>query len=274
MRHVATTALLAVAAVLATRVAASEPVDDAFTYQGKLTDNHAPADGLYDFSFTLHDVASGAGALVLGPVQVEDVPVENGVFSVRIDFGAGAFSGDQRWLEIGVRDHDATGVFETLQGRQELTAAPYALHALSGTPGPQGPSGVIQIVDFHNAMAEQAAAGANAPWAFAASAIVTVVAAQRVTAQAMGTFGSSSKGWASFLYAICRQPAGGGAITPLSGGSGSGHEVATPEPISVTASAVVATSGEYRIGLCTRNVGTFGIGLDVGNAEGWAMVTH
>jgi hypothetical protein len=247
---------------------------DAFTYQGTLTDNDAPAQGLYDFSFTLHDVASGAGALVLGPVQVEDVPVEHGVFSVRIDFGAGVFSGDRRWLEIGVRDHDSTGAFETLQGRQELTAAPYALHALSGNPGPPGPSGVIQIVDFHNAMAEQTAGGANAPWAFAGSAIVTVEATQRVTAQAMGTFGSSSKGWASFGYAICRQPAGGGAITPLNGGSGSSHEVAIPEPISATASAIIATSGDYRVGLCTRNVGGFGIGLDIANAEGWVMVTR
>src|SRR5207244_3413240 len=44
-----------------------------------------------------------------------------------IDFGAAAFNGDARWLEIAVRSPAGGGTFTTLSPRQPLTGAPYAL---------------------------------------------------------------------------------------------------------------------------------------------------
>ena len=48
-----------------------------------------------------------------------------------MDFGSGVFTGDARYLEIGVRPGTSIGDYTTLFPRQALTPAPYAL-ALSG----------------------------------------------------------------------------------------------------------------------------------------------
>jgi hypothetical protein len=102
-------------------------VGTAFTYQGRLTDNGNPANGEYDFEFKLYDDAS---TQVGGPITVEDKTVADGLFTVELDFGGAAFHGEARYLEIGVRPGDSSGDFTPLSPRQELTAVPYALHAL------------------------------------------------------------------------------------------------------------------------------------------------
>ena len=56
-----------------------------------------------------------------------DVAVNDGVFTVRISFGSGAFGGGARWLQIGVRPGNSGGAYTALTPRQELTPAPYAL---------------------------------------------------------------------------------------------------------------------------------------------------
>ncbi len=108
--------------------AAAAPIGTGFTYQGELTDGGLPADGVYDLQFELYDIDSG-GAIIGSAVLVDNVTVDNGVFSVELDFGAGPFAGDQLWLEIGVRDGTSSGGFTGLLPRQKITAAPYALHA-------------------------------------------------------------------------------------------------------------------------------------------------
>src|SRR5262249_50376206 len=102
------------------------PLGSMFSYQGRLTDDGAPATGSYDLQFTLFGAQSG-GAALAGPLTVEDTPVTNGLFTVSLDFGATAFNGDARWLEIGVRPGASTGNFTTLSPRQPLLPAPYAL---------------------------------------------------------------------------------------------------------------------------------------------------
>ncbi len=74
----------------------------AFTYQGSLQASGAPANGPYDFECILYNAASG-GSQVGAAVTLEDVPVTNGIFTVSLDFGAVAFDGQARWLEVGVR---------------------------------------------------------------------------------------------------------------------------------------------------------------------------
>ncbi len=105
-------------------------VGTAFTYQGRLLDGGKPANGPFDFRFRLFDAASG-GSQVGTTVTLNDVQVTNGLFTVALDFGAGAFKGDARWLEIAVRPGNSTGAYTTLSPRQPLRPAPYAL-ALPG----------------------------------------------------------------------------------------------------------------------------------------------
>ena len=102
----------------------------AFTYQGRLTSSGAPVNGNCDFQFSLFDAAS-AGAQIGSTQPATNVSVMNGLFTVTIDFGGGAFNGDARWLEIGVRCPAGSGSYTTLSPRQALRAAPYAL-ALPG----------------------------------------------------------------------------------------------------------------------------------------------
>ncbi len=102
----------------------------AFSYQGRLTDQGAPANGEYDVAFTLFDSLQGGNQV--GP-RVTSAPtsVNDGLFSVTLDFGVGVFPGSHRWLEIEVRPHGQVGGFTTLSPRQQITASPYAITAAS-----------------------------------------------------------------------------------------------------------------------------------------------
>jgi len=117
--------------VCAISMITAAPVGTAFTYQGRLTDGGAPASGIYDLRFTIYD-AAGGGNSVGGPITNSPVGVTNGLFTTRLDFGAGVFTGDARWLEIGVRTN-GDGDFTTLSPRQPLTASPFALYASNAT---------------------------------------------------------------------------------------------------------------------------------------------
>jgi len=111
-------------------LSAQEEVGTAFTYQGRLTDGGSPANGEYDFRFELYDAASD-GAQVGSMVGKENTAVTDGLFTVELDFGSDIFTGEARYLEIGVRPGASGGLFTTLLPRQALTPAPYAL-ALPG----------------------------------------------------------------------------------------------------------------------------------------------
>jgi hypothetical protein len=101
-----------------------------FTYQGRLVLGGTPVDDTCDFRFIVYDAAVG-GSQVGGIVTQPGAPVSAGLFSVSLDFGAGVFTGDARWLEIAVRCPAGGGGYTSLSPRQALTAAPYAL-ALPG----------------------------------------------------------------------------------------------------------------------------------------------
>jgi hypothetical protein len=105
----------------------------AFTYQGRLTDTSGPMTGNCDFQFKLFNAASG-GTQIGGTQTLTGVAVSEGLFTVQLDFGAGAFNGYPRWLGISVRCPAGSGDYVTLGPRQELTPVPYALYAASA-PG-------------------------------------------------------------------------------------------------------------------------------------------
>ncbi|HWN93742.1 MAG TPA: tail fiber domain-containing protein [Methylomirabilota bacterium] len=100
----------------------------AFTYQGVLSQNGVAVSGSNDLTFTLYNAAS-AGATVGTSNVVSDLRMTNGLFTVTLDFGAGAFDGTARWLEIAARPGASTGAYTNLAPRQSVTPTPYAIYA-------------------------------------------------------------------------------------------------------------------------------------------------
>lgn len=104
------------------------PTGSTFTYQGNLKDDGVPYTGTCDFDFYLFDDAT-AGNQISSNVLLANVAVSSGTFTVQLDFGSDAFTGEARWLEVGVRCPAGGVGWITLEPRQPLTAAPYA-HSL------------------------------------------------------------------------------------------------------------------------------------------------
>ena len=105
-------------------------IPTAFTYQGKLTDGGAPANGTYDFEFRLFD-QENFGAQIGSEIVHEDVYVSSGVFTVLLDFGRSPFmSRTGNYLDISVRTGSATGSYTALSPRQPIRSSPYAVQTL------------------------------------------------------------------------------------------------------------------------------------------------
>ncbi len=105
-------------------VMAQTPVGAAFTYQGRLM----TVSGLCDMSFMLYDEESG-GTQIGATQTITDIVMSDGYFSAAPDFGAPAWNGDTRWLEV-----DATcppGGSSMEFPRQVVRAVPYAMYALN-----------------------------------------------------------------------------------------------------------------------------------------------
>jgi hypothetical protein len=100
------------------------PVGSAFTYQGELRNAGQVANGDYDFHFKLYTESSGGTQV--GATVNTSATVAGGRFSASLDFGADAFKGDRRYLEISVSP-SGMNTFETLTPRQETTGVPYAI---------------------------------------------------------------------------------------------------------------------------------------------------
>jgi len=120
--------ILVGAATLFIITTVSADVGTAFTYQGQLLDSGGVVDDTCDIQFSLHDVASGIGDLVITETKTA-VDVEEGLFTVELDFGTSAFGGDPRWLELAVRCPAGGGEYDTLFPRQPLSPTPYAMFA-------------------------------------------------------------------------------------------------------------------------------------------------
>jgi len=140
-------AALAIAAALMARTLTVSAQGTAFTYQGRLNNNGAPANGSFDFRFR---VASDALAnnIVGSPSLINSVTVSNGLFTAPVDFGAGIFNGSNFWLQVEVR-RSGGGGYTTLFPPQPLTPTPYAI-----TAGNVGSGGIVGIytnnVAFNN----------------------------------------------------------------------------------------------------------------------------
>lgn len=96
-----------------------------FTYQGRLNDGGIPANGSYDMQFKLFD-DSTAGNQIGTTLTVINVQAVAGIFSTSLDFGAAAFFGADRFLEISISPA-GQNTYASLSPRQRITGAPYSI---------------------------------------------------------------------------------------------------------------------------------------------------
>jgi len=139
------------------KVSEAASMGTAFTYQGRLIDANSTADGLYDFQFKLFDDPNViVGTQVGSTIDINELDVIDGYFTVELDFGSSVFDGNSAWLEIDVRPGDSNDPndFVTLSPRQEVTPTPYAIYAKTagyaetagGIPGSINGSGTANYI--------------------------------------------------------------------------------------------------------------------------------
>lgn len=178
-RHVYIGAIAAIGLVCAIPAMAQAPLGTAFTYQGQLKDAGQPVTDTADFQFILWDAETGGTQVASVPVY--GVSVQDGLFTTDVDFGPGAFDGEERWLEIQVAVPSG-GAFTPLAGRQPTAAAPYALYALES-----GDSYWMADGDDIHYTAGNVGVGEEYPWA-----PLTVVSPGDMEAVAVENWGDST----------------------------------------------------------------------------------
>jgi hypothetical protein len=104
-----------------------------FIYQGQLNANGTSANVKYDLTFAVYDSTTSPGNIIAGPLTNNPTPVTNGLFVVSLDFGAGVFNGNARWLQIGVRTNGNSSAYTILAPRQPFLPVPYAIFATSAS---------------------------------------------------------------------------------------------------------------------------------------------
>jgi hypothetical protein len=231
----------------------------AFTYQGRLNDGAAPANGSYDLTFALFNT-NITGTPLVGPVTNSAVAISNGLFTVMIDFGSSVWNGQTNWLEIGVRTNGASG-FTTLAPRQQVTPTPYAITAaavagvipsgnISGTYGNQ--------VVFNNANNNFTGIGSNLTTLNASQLTFGTVADARLSsnvallngnqtfsgANVFTNFGNSFRGSFFGNGLVGWIPTSGTAIQAV---SDTGYLLTSPQLVTVTVPASPGVGDIVRI---------------------------
>jgi hypothetical protein len=115
--------------MVSTAPATSAPLGTEFTYQGELQQGGTPVNGTAHLRFSLWDAVSG-GTQVGASQLLSGVPVTDGLFTVALNgagqFGAWAWDGNARWLQVEVCSDPACASSTVLSPRQSVTAVPYA----------------------------------------------------------------------------------------------------------------------------------------------------
>jgi len=266
-RSLAGRGLLMVLTTMLVSVPATTPaaaVGTSFTYQGQLSVNGVPADGVCNLQFGLFAAASGGSALAtVGPLAVN---IDKGVFTVPLDFGAN-FPGADRWLEI--RAACPGNATEVLAPRQPITAAPYALFANTAGTVPDASVTSAKIADgtiTANDLGDGAVTGAKiADNSIADSDIDTTKVQKRVSGTcAAGTAVSQVNSDGTVACVAAGDISAVTAGTGLTGGGASGDvTVNVAVPLDLSGSA--PDRGVIRGTNTSGEVGSAGV---LGSGEG------
>ncbi len=232
---------------------AQTPVGTEFTYQGQLRQAGDPVDGQADMVFRLYDAAAGGNQVgsTVGPAFVD---VADGLFTVQLDFGAAAFNGDARWLEVEVEFPSGEGNWTTLSPRQPMTPAPYALYALSGPGG--GGHWAANGDDIYNTNAGDVGIGITTP-----SSPLHVVGSGSRTARVRNTSATGGtallaeatggSGYSCALNAYVCTPTGDAVYAFNEADSGNAHAFSgeTSSPDGVAIYGLAGDGSEYSTGI-------------------------
>jgi len=117
-------AIVAYGAIRPTQLLAVNPLDDAITYQGRLTaPDGSPRSGEHTIRFLIYDSLSGGSSLWDSGEML--IQVDNGLVNAQLNVQHADFAGQARWLEVIVEG-------ETLSPRQAIRPTPYALSLRPG----------------------------------------------------------------------------------------------------------------------------------------------
>ncbi len=119
---------LALLSVFSLPLSPAHAQDTAISYSGELKNTGVLVNGDYDVRFGIYDASEGGTRI--GPLKTNAVSVKDGRFSATVDFGESVFTGEARWLEVGVRPV-GIGSFSVLSPRQQIMSLPHAIKARS-----------------------------------------------------------------------------------------------------------------------------------------------
>jgi len=232
------------------KLSSQAAVGTGFTYQGRLLDNGAPVEGTCSFGLSLYGSPSGVDQV--GTTQDKTgVPVSNGYFTVNdLDFGADAFDGSARYLEIAV---DCGGGAETLDPRVVLNAAPYAHSLRPGSVVKGSSTGSILSIENDSSIgvglvAEAGTASGKSP--------ITGAALWGDSATVPGMVGTSNN--AAGVFGWSTSNAGVGALS----NSGNAVEATSVSGHGVRGEATGSTGTPY---------GVYGLASDAGSATSFGV---
>lgn len=160
---ITSTCLVLILGAAVSRPAVAQSIGSAFTYQGHLENAGTLVDGLADLELTLWDAEFG-GAQIGPTLTFNSLQVSGGFFSLNLDFGASAWNGSARWLEISSRVPAGGGTFVILP-RQKVMPVPFALTAVGLSPGNIGLGGVsnpLFPLTFSNTLGDKISLYGNA----------------------------------------------------------------------------------------------------------------
>ncbi len=119
-----------------------------FTFQNTLPNEITPATGTFEMEFKLFDAAAG-GTQIGATNSISEVEVKTRSFTVWLDFGAAAFPGADRFIEVSVRRSGSSQPFTTISPRTPILSVPYAIRALNATTADNALNlGGVDVNDF------------------------------------------------------------------------------------------------------------------------------
>ncbi len=188
-----------------------------FTYQGRLNDSGNAANGVVDMQFKLYDAADPSVSAQIGStITNSNVAVTNGIFTVRLDFGASALPGANRFIEVGVR-RISSDPYTVLAPRQQVTSAPYAIRSANSIVADQLSTACVGCVQDAQI---NAVAGSKVTGTLPASSIPagnTNYIQNTTGQQSSSNFNISGNGTAGTLNAGTQYNLGGSRVLSIPG---------------------------------------------------------